>query len=31
MGVNARMFEDIDLSRIPIRHFDGAVSWTYID
>lgn len=31
MGVSARMFEDIDLSRIPIRHFDGAVSWTYID
>jgi hypothetical protein len=31
MGVNARTFEDIDISKIRIRRFDGANSWTYID
>lgn len=30
MGVNARMFENIDISKIPIRRFDGADTWTYL-
>lgn len=31
MGVNTRLFENVDLSEIQIRRFDGADSWTYLD
>jgi hypothetical protein len=31
MGVNARMFDDIDIGGIRIRRFDGAKSWSYLD
>lgn len=31
VGVNVRMFEDIDIAKIRIRHFEGAKSWSYID
>jgi hypothetical protein len=31
MGVNARLFEDIDINKIRIRHFDGAKTWKYLD
>ncbi len=31
MGVNARLFENIDISKIRIRHFDGADTWKFLD
>lgn len=31
MGVNARLFENVDLSQIRIRRFDGANTWTFLD
>ena len=31
MGVNARLFENVDISKIRIRHFDGADTWKYLD
>lgn len=31
MGVNARLFTNIDIGKIRIRRFDGAVSWKFID
>jgi hypothetical protein len=31
MAVNARLIEGLDWDRIPIRHFDGAASWAYVD
>lgn len=31
MGVNARLFENVDISQIRIRRFDGAQSWKYLD
>nr|QIH44547.1 aldehyde-activating protein [Vibrio ziniensis] len=31
VAVNYRMFNPTILTTIKIRHFDGAVSWTYID
>lgn len=31
MGVNARLFEDIDFSQIKIRRFDGADTWKFLD
>ncbi len=31
MAVNMRLAEPADLEGIPIRHFDGLVSWTYLD
>ena|SRR6185437_1264402 len=31
MGVNANMFEDVDLGSIRIRHLDGADTWKYLD
>ena len=31
MAVNARMMDALDWSRVRIRHFDGAGSWTYLD
>ncbi len=31
MGVNARLFENVDLSQIRIRRFDGADTWKFLD
>jgi hypothetical protein len=31
MGVNARLFENVNLSDLQIRRFDGAVTWKFID
>ena len=30
-GVNARLFDPADRAGIPIRHFDGADTWTFLD
>lgn len=31
MGVNARLFTNVDHKNIRIRHFDGADTWKYLD
>jgi len=31
MAVNARMFPREDISDIPVRRFDGAETWQYLD
>ncbi len=31
MGVNARLFTNLEIDKIRTRHFDGANSWKYID
>ena len=31
MGVNARLFEDVELDKIRIRRFDGADTWKFLD
>lgn len=31
MGVNVRLFTNVEFDKIRIRHFDGANSWKYID
>lgn len=31
MGVNARLFTNVDIVSIRIRHFDGADTWKYLD
>ena len=31
LAINARMMEPGDVEGIPVRYFDGADSWTYID
>ena len=31
MAVNCRMAEPADIADLPIRHFDGADSWQYLD
>jgi len=31
MGVNARLFDNVDISGVRIRHFDGAATWTFLD
>jgi hypothetical protein len=31
MGVNARGFERDEIEGIPVRRFDGAVTWTFLD
>lgn len=31
MAVNARMMDELDISKLHIRHFDGADTWTYLD
>ncbi len=31
MGVNARLFEDVDVGKVRIRRFDGADTWSFID
>lgn len=31
MGINARLFTNVEIDKIRIRHFDGANSWKFID
>ena len=31
MAVNARMMDPEEIADIPVRRFDGASSWTYLD
>jgi hypothetical protein len=31
MAVNARLMKPDDLADIPVRRFDGADTWTYLD
>ena len=31
MGVNARLFETLDIEELPIKRFDGAETWTFLD
>jgi hypothetical protein len=31
MGVNARLFTNVDISKVRIRRFDGADTWKYLD
>lgn len=31
MGVNARLFDNIDISQIRIRRFDGKDKWEFLD
>lgn len=31
VGVNGRLFENVELEGIPIRRFDGADTWTFLD
>jgi hypothetical protein len=31
MAVNFRMCEPSDIDDIPVRHFDGADSWKFLD
>lgn len=31
MGVNARLFTNVDIGKIRIRRFDGADTWKFFD
>ena len=31
MGVNARLMAPEDLAGVPVRRFDGASSWSFLD
>ena len=31
MAVNARLMPKAEIADIPVRHFDGAVTWQYLD
>jgi hypothetical protein len=31
MAVNCRLAEPADIAEMPVRHFDGAASWRYLD
>ena len=31
MAVNMRMAEPAAIAGIPVRHFDGADTWAYLD
>lgn len=31
MGINARLFDNVDISGVRIRHFDGADTWKFLD
>ena len=31
MGVNARLFKNLDISSIRVRRFDGADTWEFLD
>ncbi|MCZ6640837.1 MAG: hypothetical protein O7F71_04630 [Gammaproteobacteria bacterium] len=30
-AVNARMMDPADIESVPIKSFDGADTWTYVD
>jgi hypothetical protein len=30
IAVNARMLEAVEVAAVPLRYFDGAVTWKYI-
>ena len=31
MGVNARLFTNVDIEKIQVRRFDGADTWKFLD
>lgn len=31
MAVNARLMTPADIADVPVRRFDGASTWTYLD
>ena len=31
IAVNTRMLDAADVDQVPIKYFDGAVSWKYLD
>jgi hypothetical protein len=31
MGVNARMFTNVAIEKLRVRHFDGADTWEFLD
>ncbi|HEY3145058.1 MAG TPA: GFA family protein [Dongiaceae bacterium] len=31
MGVNARLMKPDEIADVPVRRFDGAETWTYLD
>jgi hypothetical protein len=31
IGVNARLFDNVDISGLRIRHFDGAETWKFLE
>ena len=31
MGVNARLFDNVDIAGLRIRYFDGADTWKFLD
>jgi hypothetical protein len=31
MGINTRNFDPAVMAAIPVRHFDGAASWKFLD
>lgn len=31
MGLNARLFTNVDINPVRIRHFDGADTWKFLD
>ncbi len=31
MGINARLFVNVEFDKIRIRHFDGADTWKFLD
>ena len=31
MGVNARLFTNVEIDKIPVRRFDGANTWKFLD
>jgi len=31
IAVNTRLMDPAEISDVPVRHFDGASTWTYLD
>lgn len=31
MGINARLFTNVNIDQIQVRHFDGADTWKFLD
>lgn len=31
MGINARLMDELDWSKVRVRPFDGAATWRYLD